>query len=319
MKIISLLPGATETLCLLGLTDQLVGISHACDFPSAVQHLPRITRPNLHLGKSSEIDSQVTAASKAGSPLYSLDAEAIRTLAPELIVTQGLCEVCAISPSDLRAVTTQLERPPEILNLTAETLEQVLSEILCIGGATNKAKAAERLQQSLNVRLQSIKDRINSQQPRPSVVLLEWLDPPYSAGHWTPSLIQSAGGRDLIGHPNQKSRRVSWEAIYQAQPDKLIIACCGYDLPRMMSELRDEAIQKKLRRLPCVQHEQLYLIDGSAYLNRPGPRLIDAAEILANILHPDCDTATAPTDGWSKISLDTLDPSDPLDPLDPRT
>jgi iron complex transport system substrate-binding protein len=312
MKIISLLPGATETLCLLGLSDQLVGISHACDFPKAIQHLPRITSPNLQLGKSSEIDSQVAEASKAGSPLYSLDAKAIQNLAPDLIITQDLCEVCAVSPTDLQGITTQLARPPEILNLTAETLDQVLNEILLIGRATNKAQAAERLQQSLADRLQSIKDRIDDQRPQPTVVLLEWLDPPYSAGHWTPSLIQIAGGCDLLGHPNQKSRRVSWEAIYQAQPDKLIIACCGYDLPRMMSEFSDDALQQKLRPLTCVQREQLYLIDGSAYLNRPGPRLIDAAEILLNILHPEMEIATASKHGWSKISLNTLDLSDPL-------
>ena len=303
MKIISLLPGATETLCLLGLADQLVGISHACDFPADIQHLPRITSPNIQLGSSSQIDEQVSAASKAGTSLYELDVQTIRMLNPDLIVTQDLCNVCAVSPADLRSVAAELEPAPEILSLDADTLETVFSDILLLGQATQTARQAEHLTQSLTERLQTVKDRANSVPERPSTVLLEWLEPPYTAGHWTPTLIEIAGGRDLLGHANQKSQTISWETLYKSQPEKLMIACCGYSLPQMESELRSAAIRAKLHPLSCVRGNELYLIDGAAYLNRPGPRLVEAAEILLSILHPEINNPRLPKAGWSQFTL----------------
>ena len=233
MRIVSLLPSATEILCAVGLEDQLVGVTHECDFPSSVRALPKVTRTLIPTDASgAEIDALVRERMGGKSALYTLDMPVLEQLSPDLIVTQALCDVCAVSEDEVRDAACMLPSGPRVLNLEPETLDQVLECIRDVGAATDADAKADRLIASLRARIDAVVARVTSATTRPRVALLEWLDPPFSTGHWNPELVRLAGGIDGLGRERQKSVTLRWEEVVAWQPEVVLISCCGFTASR---------------------------------------------------------------------------------------
>jgi iron complex transport system substrate-binding protein len=290
MRIASLLPSGTEIVCALGLSDQLVGISHACDWPPSVRKLPRLTRwqpyedPEELPTSQPQIDAVVRQKAAAGQPLYQLDQHLMRHLSPDVIITQSTCQVCAIDERDVQQLATSLTPKPAVVSLGASTLTQVLEEIIEVGRRIERPREAERLVEQLRARIETVRHYVAAATP-PTVCLLEWLSPLYSAGHWNPELIELAGGIPGLSVPGEPSRRIEPEALLELDPEALILAPCGLSLEQSWPEASDWIAQPLWRRLRCVQAGRLFLLDGNALFNRPGPRLIDSLELLAQCLH----------------------------------
>ena len=283
-RIVSLLPGATEWVCELGLSDRLVGISHECDFPKHVNSLPRVTRSKIDPTQSSrEIDQVVRSFSEARTPLYELDAVTLGSLQPDLILTQTLCNVCAVSERDVLNCVGDFEQPCPILDLPARTFTDVLSDARAISKATGEIEASRSAIERIQVRIDNVRESVD-QETRPTVTLLEWLDPLFCSGHWTPQMIQWAGGVDPIGQIGQPSGVLSFEKLAAADPDILLVACCGMNQHRTETELAVVAGSEPWQKLSAVGSQQVYSFDGSAFFNRPGPRLVDALETVADIV-----------------------------------
>lgn len=288
MRIVSLLPSATEIVCALGLEEQLVGVTHECDFPSSVRGKPRLTASALSGAHSSgEIDRHIRRLVHEGSSIYSLDAERLSALEPDLILTQELCEVCAVSYPIVEQAVRRLEGEAQLVSLEPETLEDVYRTIEAVGRLTKRQDQAETLVEQLRTRIASIVGRV-AERPRRSTVSLEWLDPPYNCGHWTPELIRIAGGEDLLGTPGRPARTLTPEETGAAHPDVVVIMACGFDLERSLQE-----VHRANGRLPGGN--ELWVVDGNAYFSRPGPRLIESVEIMAGILHPEVVEAPGPS------------------------
>ncbi|MCO6440947.1 MAG: cobalamin-binding protein [Nitrococcus mobilis] len=289
MRVVSLLPSATEIVYALGRQDELVGVSHDCDFPAAVEAKPRVTSCELTDTKieSATIDHWVSERLAQGEPLFHLDRRLLESLRPELILTQSLCRVCAPSAERVAEVAAALPEPPRVLNLEPSTLAGVLDTIEQVAAALGAARQGGHLIGALQQRVAAVVRGLAHAERHPRVALLEWLDPVYCAGHWTPELITIAGGVNLLGELGEPSRRVDWQAVRAAQPEVLVIACCGQTAERAARDWARLATQAPIRALDAVRNEQVYLVDGNAYFNRPGPRLIDSMEILAGILHPE--------------------------------
>jgi iron complex transport system substrate-binding protein len=286
MRIVSLLPSATEIVCSLGLRSSLVGVSHECDFPADVVGIPQITQTRIPVDASSrEIDALVRDEVSTPS-LYSLDVAALIALRPDLIVTQSLCDVCAVPDRDVERVVGSLPKCVETVRLEPTSLAGVLDSIGTVATAAGVEAKGRQVRQELEERIDAVSERSLHCERRPSVMLLEWIDPPFSAGHWNPELVQRAGGRECVGEVGERSRVVEWGAVCRADPERLFIACCGYSVERI---LRDMPIVRSFpgwNELTCVRQKQVYVADGSAYFSRPGPRLVDSLEILANAIHP---------------------------------
>lgn len=288
-SIVSLLPSATEILCALGLRDRLVGVSHECDYPPEVIGLPVVTSSRIAGGQSSQaIDAQVRAHLDDNAALYSLDNALLQQLAPQLIVTQALCDVCAVSAKDVAAAACGLSRIAEVVNLEPMSLNDVFDTIRAVGRAAEMESAAGEVIRGLSQRLIAVVGRTATipLQERPRVVMLEWVDPPFNAGHWTPQLVEYAGGQDLLGDSGQASRTISWPDVQAADPDVLVIACCGFGIERTLEDVQLMQALPFWSALRAVRDGRVYVIDGNHYFNRPGPRLIDSLEILAHLLHP---------------------------------
>lgn len=293
MRIVSLLPSATEILFALGLDQQVVGVSHECDFPPAARSKTVVIHSRIPKEASpSEIDRLVREFSAHGESVYSVDAEALRRLSPDLIVTQDLCHVCAASPEDLAAVLANFESKPEVLSLNPLDLGDVWRDILLVGEQTFHPHAAEKLIESIGEKLGALEQKIQSaddnQQSgdQPAVAFLEWLQPIYVAGHWVPEMIAFAGGRDVFGEPSRPSFRVTLDDVVAAQPDVLIAAPCGYSAAQARGEYRSIDFPVGWQDIPAVRNGRVYALDASSYFSRPGPRLITGLEILAKLLHP---------------------------------
>ena len=293
MRIVSLLPSATEILFALGLDQQVVGVSHECDFPPAARSKTVVIHSRIPKDASpSEIDRLVREFSAHGESVYSVDAEALRRLSPDLIVTQDLCHVCAASPEDLAAVLANFESKPEVLSLNPLDLGDVWRDILLVGEQTFHPHAAEKLIESIGEKLGAIEQKIQSaddnQQSgdQPAVAFLEWLQPIYVGGHWVPEMIAFARGRDVFGEPSRPSFRVTLDDVVAAQPDVLIAAPCGYSAAQARGEYRSIDFPVGWQDIPAVRNGRVYALDASSYFSRPGPRLITGLEILAKLLHP---------------------------------
>lgn len=291
MKIVSLLPSATEIICLLGLRDQLVGVTHECDFPHDVASLPKVTKTRIPKDASSkEIDRLVNEHLQENLALYSLNMEILHELQPDIIITQALCDVCAVSEAEVKSAACELPGNPRVINLEPMSLEDVYKTILLVGENCECAEIAEKTVDELRKREQQVQkntDQKISENDRPSVGFLEWIDPPFNAGHWTPELIKTAGGTDAFGNLNQPSETLSWEKIKQSDPDVLFIALCGFDLERTLEDMRILEENTEWSKLKCVKNKRIYVCDGNAYFSRSGPRLIDSLEIIAHALHPE--------------------------------
>lgn len=283
--IVSLLPGATEWVCELGLANRLVGVSHECDFPPEVSSLPRVTRARINSQQSgSDIDAAVREHSDAGIPLYDLDAETLVELQPDLILTQSLCNVCAVSQRDVVKCVSAFSAPCRLLDLRAETFDQLFDDAAAIAAATGQGAQAVARIDLLRQRTCRVRDRSGPAAMHPTVTLLEWVDPLFSAGHWTPQLIEWAGGQDPIGRTGTPSRVITRRELFDADPDILLVACCGMDVERTRSELTRLEADPGWSQLQCVRTRQVHAFDGSAYFNRPGPRLVDALERVAELI-----------------------------------
>jgi iron complex transport system substrate-binding protein len=287
LRIVSLLPSATEILFALGLGDQLVGVSHECDFPPAARSKRVVIRSRIPKDAApSEIDRLVREFSARGESVYAVDAAALRELAPGLIVTQDLCHVCAASPEDLSAVLATWEERPEVLCLNPLDLGDVWRDILWVGDETLRGHQAERLLESIGEKLGALERQVERVEERPRAVFLEWLDPPYVGGHWVPEMIELAGGRDALGRARTPSYRVSPEEVSAAKPDFLLIAPCGYTAEQARREYDSLPWPREWRETPAVRNGRVYCLEANSYFSRPGPRLITGLEILAKLFHP---------------------------------
>jgi iron complex transport system substrate-binding protein len=290
MRIASLLPGATESLFALGLRDSVVAVSHACDFPPEARLKPAVTRPRVRVAATSaSIQEDVTSLLAQGESINELDDRLLVELAPDVILTQAQCDVCAISPSQIyELVRHPTLRDAIVVTLSALTLDEVLREILLIGRMTGSESRADSLVRGLRRRMDlvSTKSRDSASRGRPRVACLDWLDPPMIAGNWVPELIELAGGVDGIMMPGRHSEWTSWERIVEYDPEYIVLAPCGFDLCQTTEDL------ERLGAWPwagtaAARMGRVYAVDGNAYFNRPGPRLVDSLEMLAQILHPE--------------------------------
>jgi iron complex transport system substrate-binding protein len=280
MRIVSLLPSATEILFGIGLGDEVVGVTHECDFPAEATTLPHLTSSALpSAGSSAEIDRHVRRSLHEGSSLYHLDAELLEELEPDLIVTQELCAVCAVSYDIVQRAVRRLRGDPRLISLEPSSLDEVFATIAYLGELTGHAMGANKLLTDLHARVYALRAR-TANRTRPRVLVLEWTDPPMSGGHWTPGLIELAGATPVLGNPGVNSQVLSWAQIAEADADAIVVGPCGFDLEKTrtaVAELDENPTWKSLR---AVRESRVYPIDGSAYLNRPGPRLVDTAEII---------------------------------------
>ncbi|MBA2505606.1 MAG: cobalamin-binding protein [Thermoleophilaceae bacterium] len=282
MRIASLVPSSTEMLFALGLGDDVVGVTHECDHPEGAQELPHLTRSLIPEGLSaSEIDAAVRERTTKGEAIYELDAELLRELAPELIVTQELCEVCAVSVDDVRAVAKDLPTEPELISLDPTTLGEVLADVPRLATAARASEAGEALIEESAARIDAVSAAVEDAQ-RPRVAALEWLDPVFIGGHWVPQLIDLAGGEDPLGLTGEKSRTASWDEVAAAQPEVVVAMPCGYGTQRSAQEAGEYG-----ESIAALGAERVYAVDASGFFSRPGPRLIDGLELLAHLLHPD--------------------------------
>ncbi|MFG0264992.1 MAG: cobalamin-binding protein [Rhodopirellula sp. JB055] len=292
MNIISLLPSATEIVCALGLEDQLVGVTHECDFPAGVARLPKVTQTLIpHDASSGEIDAMVRERLQTERALYSLNMPVVESLCPDLIVTQALCDVCAVAESEVNAAACSLPGQPRVVNLEPTSLSEMFDCITLVGKAANCSDRAETLIGSLRSRVDRVQQRTTKWLSRPGVqvprvMLLEWIAPPFSAGHWSPELVRIAGGNECVGEAGERSVTTSWDQIRDADPDVLFIACCGFSVSRTLDDLPILQGYPGWSEMKCVREGRVHVVDGSAYFSRPGPRLVDSLEILANALHP---------------------------------
>ena len=289
MRIVSLLPAATEIVCALGAADALVGISHECDYPPEITHLPRVTASIVSPhGSSVEIDTAVRELAAEGKPVFALDAAQIAELAPDVILTQSLCEVCAVSDGVAQSLTTLLApRPLVVLPLVGSTLAGVWNDIRAVASVIGRGTAGARLLASLDARVVQVHETLKAARaPRHRVTVVEWLDPLFVAGHWTPELVRRAGGIDALAEPGAHSRRTTLPEIEESRPDLLVFAPCGFGVARAQDEAR------QLLREPAWAWTSgisgVWALDGNALTSRPGPRLADAIEVLAAIIAPSC-------------------------------
>lgn len=288
MRIVSLLPSATEIICTLGLQDQLVGVTHECDFPAFVQKLPKVTRSLIPAEASSrEIDQLVRERLRSNRALYTLDLPTLEDLRPDVIVTQALCDVCAVAEEEVRAAACALPGVPRVINLEPQTLSQVFDAIHQVARATGTERKAGEVVGELKGRVEAVVKRTAKLKHRPRVTLLEWLDPPFSCGHWNPELVRLAGGVEGLGQEGLPSRTLSWDEVFAWQAEVIFIACCGFSVERTLQDLPLVWYIPGWQDLPAVRSCRLYVTDGSHYFSRPGPRLVESLEILAHALHPE--------------------------------
>ncbi|MDX6617134.1 MAG: iron complex transport system substrate-binding protein [Solirubrobacterales bacterium] len=297
MRIASLVPSSTEMLFALGLGDDVVAVTHECDFPPAAAALPHLTRSVIPEGLSAaEIDEAVRSVRGEGRHLYELDEERLAALEPELIVTQAVCEVCAVSYDDVRAVAERLPGNPEVISLDPENLADVLADVTRLGEVAEAVGAGD-LRSDLEDRLDAVRAAVFGAQ-RPRVLALEWLDPAFVGGHWVPEMIEIAGGVDVIGEAGAKSRTAEWEELVAANPEIVIAMPCGWDAPKARREVLDNA-----EAIAGLGADRVVAVDAAASFSRPGPRLVEGTELLAHLLHPD--RVPAP-DGVEFIPLDAV-------------
>jgi iron complex transport system substrate-binding protein len=282
VRIVSLLPSATEIVYALGLGDSLVGVTHECDWPPEAEHKPHVSVSVLPESASpAEVDRLVSSSIADGEPIYRLDERTVRELQPDLVLTQDLCAVCAVPSGQVSEALEVLGCSAEVVSMDPRSLDQVLECIARVGEVTGRERQARSVLQSLRRRLEVITERVAGS-TRPRTFALEWSDPPFNAGHWVPGMIETAGATAVLGSSGTPSARVTWEQIAAAAPDVVVFMPCGYDV---------EAASREglllLERPELMAASQFFAVDASAYFSRPGPRLVDGVEILASLLHPD--------------------------------
>jgi len=287
MRIVSLLPSATEILFALGLEREIVGVSHECDFPPRARTKPVVIHSRMpHDAAPAEIDRLVSEFVHRGESLYAVDAEVLETLAPDLIVTQDLCHVCAASPDDLATALSRFERRPEVLCLNPQDLGDVWRDILWVGEEACRGPQAEAVLKQIGARLGALERQLPQSVDRPRVAFLEWLQPFYVGGHWVPEMIHRAGGQDVFGRARTPSFRITIEDVIDAAPEILLIAPCGYGAERAREEYKSMSFPEPWHDIPAVRNGRVYALEANSYFSRPGPRLVTGIEALAKLFHP---------------------------------
>ena len=287
MRIVSLLPSATEILFALGLDREVVGVSHECDFPPQAKTKRVVIHSRLpHGAAPAEIDRLVSEYVHRGESLYAVDAEALEALAPDLIVTQDLCHVCAASPDDLATALTRFERRPEVLCLNPQDLGDVWRDILWVGEESRRGSQAEALVKEIGARVGALEKQLPQTEKRPRVAFLEWLQPFYVGGHWVPEMIQVAGGEDVLGKVRTPSSRVPLQDIVEAEPEILLMAPCGYGAQQARKEYLSMELAEQWNAMPAVRNGRVYALEANGYFSRSGPRLVTGIEALAKLFHP---------------------------------
>jgi iron complex transport system substrate-binding protein len=284
-RVASLLPSATEIVRALGLESSLVAVSHSCDFRGRIEALPRATSTRVPSGAGSrDIDRVVRECLQRGESLYRLDDALLDGLRPDLIITQSLCEVCAVGPGEVARALPALGSRPKVVTLEPHTLEEVFGSILTVGEAVGRPAEAAALVRELRRRVDRVLARAARRRHRPRLAFLEWANPPMSGGHWNPELVELAGGRDGLGRPGERSRALAWEEILAWQPEVMVLACCGFGEPRGRQELELLRQRPGFADLPCARNGRIHVMDGVRLFSRPGPSLVESLERLAAVL-----------------------------------
>jgi iron complex transport system substrate-binding protein len=297
VRIASLVPSSTEMLFALGLGDQVVAVTHECDFPPEAAERPKLTSTVIPEGLSAgEIDAKVREFTGEGRHLYELDHRALAESAPDLIVAQALCEVCAVSYEDVRAIAATLPSHPEVISLDPETLEDVMADVERLGRVAEVRERAGALRRRLEGRLERVR-QATAGAPRPRVLALEWLDPPFIGGHWVPEMIKLAGGTDVLGRAGQKSRSTVWGDLRRVRPEVVVAMPCGWDAARARQEVLDRA-----DRVESLGADRVIAVDAAASYSRPGPRLVEGTELLAHLLHPSA-VDLPPGVSWEEVEI----------------
>ncbi len=287
MRIVSLLPAATEMLFALGLGDEVVGVSHECDFPAAARGKGIVLRTTVDpRASSARIEDAVARAAAEGQELYTLDVPLLRALDPDLMVTQGLCDVCAVPQASVFRAAKAAGISPRIVNFDPHSLEGIMGNIVELGEATGRLGAARTLVADMERRIEAVESKTGHLRERPKLFCMEWMDPPYGSGHWVPEMVHIAGGREVLGARGKPSSRVVLESIVDADPNIIIAMPCGFTVDRAKEEL-DQLFAAGGSTRRMVEGRRVFLVDGSSHFSRPGPRVVEGIEILAAILHPD--------------------------------
>ncbi|HJQ24157.1 MAG TPA: cobalamin-binding protein [Blastocatellia bacterium] len=288
LRIVSLIASATEIVCALGFEPQLVGRSHECDYPPSVKGLSQLTAPKLNItATSGEIDRQVKQLVQQALSVYRVDAEALERLRPTHIITQTQCEVCAVSLKDVEAAVCEIvSSRPQIVALEPNALADVWSDIHRVAAALDAAERGEALVSDLRQRMEAIHNRSRAIVNRPTVACVEWIEPLMAAGNWMPELVEMAGGRNLFGQAGKHSPWMTWDELVASNPEVLFVSPCGFDIPRTIEEMHWLCERREWHQLSAVQSGRVFIADGNQYFHRPGPRLAESLEILAEMLHP---------------------------------
>src|SRR5215510_6906057 len=304
-RIVSFLPSATETACALGLKDQLVGITHECDYPPEVTSKPVVVRNALPIEEMSqlEIDAAVAARLREGHSLYEVDEDLLQKLAPDLILTQDLCQVCAPSGNEISVALNLLSKKPEILWLTPKSLGEIFTNLRELGAATNRAETAEQLISAGSARLESIRAITSRLAERPRVFCVEWFDPIYCSGHWVPEMVRLAGGDDALARDGEDSVRVSWSDVVDYAPEVLVLTPCGFNLKQAIERAPRMAQYPGWFNLPAVQQSRVYAVDANSYFARPGPRVVDGIELLTHLFHPELFPWAGASDAYQRLDF----------------
>jgi len=302
-RILSLIPSSTEIVCALGFENQLIGRSHECDFPSSVQTLSSCTAPKFKVeGTSAEIDQRVKSILKNALSVYQIDEKKLQQMQPDIIITQAQCEVCAVSLKDVEnAVSEWVESRPQIVSLEPNQLSDIWKDFINIAETLGVKEQGHELVSQLKQRMNKIAQKTINSPQKPTVVCIEWIEPLMSAGNWIPELIEMGGGINLFGVAGEHSPWMSWEQLLEANPDVILVMPCGFNLARSKAEMSSLSQKPEWSQLNAVQNQQVYLTDGNQYFNRPGPRLVESLEIIAEILHPAHFDFHHQQSGWEQL------------------
>jgi iron complex transport system substrate-binding protein len=303
VRVVSLLPSATEILCFAGAGDSLVGVTHECDHPPGVEKLPMLTTTAIehHTMSSAEIDAAIGERLTDTGSIYSLDGGLLEELEPDLILTQGLCDVCAVSPTIVERAAARLPKSPRVLSMNPTSLDGVLAATIEVGDIVGRGEEVRRKIAFLRDRLARVEEAVAGL-ARPRVGCLEWLDPLFSAGHWVPEMVRIAGGEELFAETGQPSGRLSWREVFAAGPEVVLLMPCGFDSARALREARVLPELPEWRDLPAVKNGRVWAVDANSYFSRPAPRLIEGVEILARILHPEVFSGTPKPEDAVRLS-----------------
>jgi iron complex transport system substrate-binding protein len=304
-QIVSFLPSATEMACALGLSDQLVGVTHECDYPPEVKAKAVVVRAALPIEQMTqlEIDVAVSERMRDGRSLYEIDELLLQQLAPDLILTQDLCQICAPSGNEVSHALNLLPKKPQVLWLTPNTLAQIFENALQLGEATGRQAEARELVATGHARLEHVENKTRNLAQRPRVFCMEWLEPVYCSGHWVPEMVQIAGGVDQLSRRGSDSVRVSWDDVLEWDPEVLVITPCGYDLSRVVEESQKLRNYPDWSKLSAVRNGRVFAVDANSYFARPGPRVVDGTELLAHLIHPDTFSWDGPETAYKLLKI----------------